>query len=172
MQHKFALSFLRRCRSGGINTAVETEAFCTFDVLSLCAGLCDTLFTDVKAWQPSVHRELTGVDNSVVLGNLSALSEWMASAPSKPAWIIRLPFLPGVNFFKEDMKPLAGYLRSLGDCLSGVEILPFHNFGEHKYAQTGLPYSFLGEPNLRGEAVEAYAEELRGEGVPVTVTQW
>lgn len=170
MQYSFVHKFLLKCKENGVNTAIETEAFCDFNDLASCASLCDTVFIDLKAWKPRIYRELIGVEGDIVLDNLSALNEWMDAQESNPSWIIRIPFLPEENFFWDDMEPLADYLLSLWN-VSAVEILPFHNLGEHKYAQTGMPYKYLGLPNLKQEDVQQYAEILRRKGVAVEIKE-
>jgi len=62
-------------------------------------------------------------------------------------------------------------LRSLKN-VAYVEIMPFHNLGEHKYAQLGVPYAFQDKLNLKGEDVEEYAAILRLQAIEVKVSDW
>lgn len=169
-QHEFAHAFLRKCKDEGVNTAMETEAFCTFDVLTKCAALCDTVFIDLKAWDSQVHKAQTGYGNEIILGNISAFDRWLDQAEGEHTWILRIPLLPDINFSLEDMKPLAEYLLSLHH-VTGIEILPFHNLGESKYAQTGMTYRLLGKPNLTAGDVAEYADALRARGVEAKVVE-
>jgi len=171
MQHEFVYDFLQKCREKNINTVIETEAFCDLSVLLKTAGLCDTVFTDLKAWDPLRHKELTKQGIGIILDNISAFNKWLSSLESGPTWIIRIPILPEVNFILDDMEPLSDYLLTL-ESLSGVEVLPFHNLGEHKYAQTGLPYDYLGWNNRKKEEIEPFVDVMVKKGLGVTITEW
>ena len=170
-QHHFAAAFLQRCRGSGINTAIETEAQCSFEALSRCAVHCDTIHIDIKAWEPRTHKAVTGVSNDVILANILALDQWISTQTSKPAFIIRIPMLPEINFKQRDMNGVARFLLSL-DNLSLVEMLPFHNLGEHKYEQIGSPYTLEGHGNLNSTDVADYAQILTDYGLRVKITDW
>lgn len=171
MQSEFAHALLKQCRAEGINTAIETEAYCGFERYRRCAALCDTVFTDLKAMDPRKHRALTGVDNVLILDNIRRLSQWLVDTGSKTDFILRIPLLPEINYDLEDMTRAGEYFSSLAG-LRGVEILPFHNLGEHKYKQLGLSYEYEGRASLKPGDVQSYADVLLAFGLAVKVVDW
>ena len=171
LQGEFAEEILRRCRKEGINTAIETEAYCDFEVYKGSAVLCDTVFTDLKAIDPVKHKELTGAGNRIILENIRRLGEWLYGSGERKAFIIRIPLLPGVNYDLEDFHVVSGFLKGLKG-VSGIEILPFHSLGEHKYKQLGVDCKYQGRTNLKAGDVQDYTEILRKQGLSVTVTDW
>lgn len=171
MQPDFAEKFLALCQENGLDTAIETEAYCSFDALAACAAHCNTIHIDLKGWDEATHKEVTAVSNKRILENIKKLDEWLDTREEKPLFIVRLPMLPDTNFRLEDMPQVGAFLKSLKN-LSYAEILPFHNLGEHKYEQIGLSYPLYGRNNLKSEDVAEFAEALREAGVTVKVTDW
>ena len=171
LKREFAQKLLTRCRQEGINTAVETEGYCDFKTYKKCAGLCDTIFTDLKAIDTDKHKKLTGVDNHVILGNIRQLGDWLSGTGGGPDFIIRIPLIPGVNYDLNDISKAAEFLKGI-KCVKYVEVLPFHNLGEHKYKQLGYSYEFEGRNNLKPADVQEYADILKAAGLTVKVTDW
>ena len=171
LKKEFAVELLTRCRQEGINTAVETEGYCDFETYRKCAGLCDTIFTDLKAIDTEKHKNLTGVDNRVIIENIRKLGDWLAGTDDGPDFIIRIPLLPEVNYDKKDFSKAAELLKDIR-CIKYVEILPFHNLGEHKYKQLGYIYEFEGKNNLKPSDVQEYADIMKAAGLTVKVTDW
>lgn len=168
-QAGFAEELLVRCKAEGIGAAIETECFCDYDTLERCALLCDIVLADFKADNEETHLALTGVSNAKIKENLSRLDRALASGKTRLA--IRIPLLPEINFTLYDMKKAAGFFKTL-HAISYIEILPFHNLGESKYQQLGLPYQMQGRDNLKSTDVMEYADILKKEGLNVTVTDW
>ena len=171
LRREFAEELLMRCRQEGINTAIETEGYCDFETYRKCAGLCDTIFTDLKAIDPEKHKNLTGVDNHIILENIKRLGNWLACTGDGPDFIIRIPLLTEVNYDLKDFSKAAEFLKDI-KCIKYVEILPFHNLGEHKYKQLGYLYEFEGRNNLKSVDVQEYADILEAAGLKVKVTDW
>ena len=90
-QPEFALELLRRCRSAGIATAVETAGAVPFDVLNAVRPWVDLFLYDVKCMDDARHRRLTGVPNGQILANLRRLCALGSDVQ------IRMPVVPGCN---------------------------------------------------------------------------
>ena len=79
------------------------------------------------------HLKWTGVSNTEILSNLRRLSE------AGHEIMIRIPVIPGVNDDEQDLRLVGGFLASLPR-LPAVELLPYHNIAEAKYAGLGKEY--------------------------------
>lgn len=132
MQHEFLIEMLKVCKENGVHTAIETTGFGkTEDLLSAAAHL-DLVFFDVKHMNDERHQEITGVSNKLILENLAAL------AAVHDNIIVRIPVIPGINDDDINIAKTAEYITSVG--ISQLELLPYHNLGEVKYAQIGRTY--------------------------------
>lgn len=119
----------------GIHVAVETSGHCEGSVMRDLAAQCDLVFIDLKHVDDTIHRRHTGVGNGSILNNIRTLVQ---DHPEKT--VVRIPVIPGFNSSVEACRSILGYLSSI-DCSSPIEILPYHNLGETKYAALGRPYS-------------------------------
>lgn len=152
MQADFAAEVLRRCQNEGINTAIETSAFGRWNDLSIIINYCDTVFIDCKAIDGNLHKELTGVDNRVILENITKAAHVCDEMGID--LIIRFPLIPSLNDDKENMTAIAGFVNGLaGNVL--LNVLPYHNYG-------GQKYEYLGEIYATEEIEPMSKEELDG----------
>lgn len=121
---------LRALHEQGIHTAVDT-AFCVpWERIEATMPFADLFLTDIKAINPALHRELTGVGNELILSNVRALAD------SGKAFWIRVPVIPGEN--SSELAAIADFVRSLNRPDVPVELIPYHNMAGGKYASLGL----------------------------------
>ncbi len=162
-QAAFTSALMGELRGRGVHTALETNGFAGESVFRETAACADLLLFDVKHYDSGRHAAGTGVDNSRILANLG----W-ALASGKNV-LVRIPVIRGYNDSLEDARGFARLLlgmRGMGGMGAGrVQLLPFHQMGESKYAALGMPYSFRGVPSLRKEDVEAFRSVMQGEGL-------
>ncbi|SDA30390.1 pyruvate formate lyase activating enzyme [Ruminococcus sp. YE71] len=131
MQGEFALELLRESKRRRINTAAETCGMCRSDVLRDAAGLLDTVLFDIKTLDEQKHIEHTGCSNKMILENL----EMLFSDFPKLRKIIRTPVIPGVNDSERELSDIRRFLDGRENFRH--ELLPYHRFGERKYALLG-----------------------------------
>ena len=170
-QPEFVINVLRQCREIGINTAVETSAFGTWEDLRRIIEYTDTAFIDLKAIDRELHRELTGVYNECILKNIRKADQYFAQYPSGRQLIIRIPVIPGMNDREENREQSAAFLGGLQG-YARVELLPFHNFGESKYKKLDKEYAFQGIKNSTAEMLQPFLETLLARGIKATVSTW
>jgi pyruvate formate lyase activating enzyme len=91
------------------------------------------MICDLKAISPSLHRQLTGVDNHIILENI----KWLDQNFSGEFWI-RIPLIPGCNGSPEELDRFSNYLKQLNP--DRVELLPYHDSGKSKYFALGNEY--------------------------------
>lgn len=139
-QPQFAAALLAECKRKGFHTALETSGFGPWETLAGLIDYLDLVFYDIKHIDPERHKELTGVDNRVILENLKRLS-----ARFSPI-IVRIPFVPGTNDRREDQMLIYRFVSKLKN-IAWVEIMPYHRLGLSKYEGLGRKYSLKTVPS-------------------------
>lgn len=157
MQQEFATELARLLRAQGVHVAVETAAAVPPERFRAFLDEIDYVLVDLKHYDDEVHRKGTDVGNAEILENIRALRE------SGLGFLVRIPVIPGFNSFIEDAR---GFARVLGEMdIREVQLLPFHQLGERKYALLGREYGFSGVSQLHRENLREYAAEFEKSGV-------
>ena len=136
MQAEFAAELFELAHREGITTCLDTAAgpFRRGDqMIERMIKATDTVLLDIKAFDPKLHRKITGADNSQVLDFARYLSEM-----GVPTWIRRV-MVPGLTDGEDDMRKTREFI-SLLDNVVKVELLPYHSMGEAKWQALGLEY--------------------------------
>jgi len=136
LQHGFLVKCLRLCRENGINTIVDTAGYAPFDRFEPLLPFVDLFLYDVKLIDEAEHIKYTGVSNTLILENLRKLVDTGANVT------VRTILLPGVNDNAAYFLEFARFIAGFG--VKSVDVLPYHNMGESKYAQIGEEYKFSG----------------------------
>lgn len=150
MQKAFTLDLLRRLRSAGIHTALDTTGFASREVLASTLPFTSLYLFDYKATGSDLHRSLTGVPSTTILRSLSFLMD--RGAPVR----LRCPVIPGLNDTSEHLEAIAGMEHSLPSLL-GIDILTWHTMGRAKASRLGRPPApGLPEKNTSDDTREKY----------------
>ena len=154
-QQAFSLELLNRAKQANIHTCVETSGFIAAKKFEEVLPAVDLLLFDYKATKDADHRSFTGVFNQLILANLDAAYQ------GGKAILLRCPIVPGLN---DTPDHFAG-IRALDEKyprLHGIELMPYHDFGNSKRPSIGLaepPPNFRvpteTEPSLWLEALQA-----------------
>ncbi|MBQ3341737.1 MAG: glycyl-radical enzyme activating protein [Kiritimatiellae bacterium] len=149
MQADFAFALASAAHEDGIHVALDTCGFAPWGAFEKMIPVVDLFLYDLKCIDARRHRELTGVDNCVILENLLRLDEAGAKT------MIRCPLVPGLNDSDEDIAAIrdfvvgsrvprdhgrAGRASLPGSGLRNMEkfeICPYHPLGLEKYAKFG-----------------------------------
>lgn len=160
-QNAFALELLREAKRRRIGTAIETCGHVGWNVLSDAASLSDTIFFDIKCAKAAKHREFTGVDNALIIGNLRNL----VTVFPQESVVVRTPLIPGFNDSVEDIADIIELLTELPAVT--YEVLPYHRLGTPKYTYLGRDYLLRdatlnpATENAVKELVKQYADSRR-----------
>lgn len=154
---EFAGALLHRLRVEGVHTAIETNGHAARENFRAVAEAADLLLFDIKHHDAARHREGTGVDNAVILDNLA----WAVASGREV--LARIPVIRGYSDTLEDAAAFAALLA--GANVRRVQLLPFHQMGEGKFAQLGMEYALGGREQMRKEELEPYARVMRNTGV-------
>ena len=154
-QWDFSRALLRAAKEKGLHTCLETCGYAPWESFSQSLGLVDLYLYDYKIGDPELHRKYTGVDNAVILENLSKLDEAGA------ATVLRCPVIPGINDTPEHFACIARTANALKH-LREVHVEPYHPMGGDKAKRLGeeYPLTSLGFPSE--EQVKAWLETLQG----------
>jgi len=162
-QGEFLLELLEQCRRQGIHTAVETSAYASEQPFQRMLHLVDLLFIDIKHMDPQRHLELTGRDNALILAHCR-LASTVLQARGR-ALSIRQVVVPGITD-GQNIEDLGGFVAAL-PFMTGVELLPYHNYGAHKYELRGIPYGLREIEQPSSEEMEKWKNVLREKGLTV-----
>jgi pyruvate formate lyase activating enzyme len=156
---RFLNSFLKSARDADLHVVVETAGhWSKKKVEPLLLGI-DLVMFDIKAIDGEKHKELTGIDNVLILENL----RWLLQTGQKT--IVRVPLIPSCNNDVENLKQTAQLLHELG--LSSVTLLPYHRLGESKLDKFAAPIDSMGIPPLTDDEFEQARQLFESEGIEV-----
>lgn len=125
-------------RASGVNTAVETCGFFEREKLETILPVTDLFLWDIKDTDDERHLKNTGVSFAKIHENLRAADAMGAKT------ILRCIMIRGVNMDRAHLESIAQLYRSLRNC-RGIELLPYHTYGDSKCTQLGLPPSSVRE---------------------------
>lgn len=130
LQSDFLVEILKKCKEGGIHTAVDTAGHIPFENFEKILPYTDLFLYDLKILDSEKHKKYIGVGNELILGNLRKLFDSVVKI-----WI-RIPIIAGVNDSLEEMQSIKDFLLQYGKP-EKIELLPYHAMGENKYAAIG-----------------------------------
>lgn len=134
---EFTLELAKRLKDEQVDVAMETSCFQKWEKIQPLLEFIDLFLVDIKSLDPDRHKETIGCPLEPILANIKRLIE-------SDAYVrIHLPIIPGFNDSDDDFDAYINFLSQFADRLAGVDILPYHVYGEGKY-------DFLG----RGESYE------------------
>lgn len=136
---------------------METSGQAKWQVIEGAMTYIDLFLYDVKHLSPARHRELTGVDNVLIMENLRKVV-----AAGKRV-ILRVPLIPGCNDQPEELEALAKLANELG--IKRVDVMAYHRLGEKKYERLGRSYQLENMVQYREEEVSMMLSVLRGYGL-------
>lgn len=160
LQPEFAKELFQRCKEEGIHTALDTSGFISLENIKEVIDYTDLVLLDIKSFNPSLYKNLTGVSNKPTIRLAKYLSDI-----NKPTWI-RYVLVPDLTDKEEDIKSLASFLSSLKN-IKRVEVLPFHKMGEYKWKELGYQYKLINTPSPSEDSVKKAVEIFREKGIDI-----
>lgn len=166
-QAESLISLLENAHIEGINTAIETCGYTDIKKLEKIKDYVDLFLFDIKHMDPVKHKELTGVNNEIILLNLKYLLENGAKVR------VRMPILKGVNDSFEEIKAVSDYLEPYRffKNFDGIDILPYHRYGVGKYDQLDMKYPMEGEFSLSEEDLNKIENWIKDEDMIVNLVR-
>ncbi len=137
LQAEFVTELFTLAKKAGIHTTLDTSAQPwnkDDEKFQKLLEVTDLVMLDIKEFESSAHRELTGHSNENIIEFARYLSDI-----GKPMWI-RHVLVPGVTGSDESLTKIKELVDSL-KTVEKIEILPYHSFGKPKWEKLGIDYS-------------------------------
>jgi pyruvate formate lyase activating enzyme len=161
-QPGFLRELLDRCVERDIHTAVDTCGFVKPRLLRSIAARTDLFLFDLKAMDSRRHTELTGVNNNLILDNLTLLTRMGKTIQ------VRIPVIPSITDAGDNFDAIGRFISSL-ETPPPVTLLPHHPTAMEKYARFDLKKRLpegTGAPST--ETMGEYAARLARYGLDVS----
>jgi glycyl-radical enzyme activating protein len=153
-QPEFTCELLSQAKNMGLHTCIETAGHCTEDVMKAVAEFTDLFLFDFKHYKAADHLKFTSVTNELILSNLK-----MICLLQKPV-ILRCPVIPEVNNSLQHFEKITE-ISNKYSAIQSVEIMPFHDWGFHKYKQIGQEYPKINSSTVPEDTVQSWIEGLK-----------
>lgn len=160
-QPAFLLELLKDSQKKGFHTCLDTCAYIQWEVLKWILEYVDLFLFDIKHMDPERHKELTGVDNRLILDNVKRIVERGKEI------IVRVPLLSGINDSIENIRALGNLMSGLS--IKRVDLLPYHKLGVKKYERLGIEYKLQELSSFKREEVEDIKDILGNFGLEVDI---
>ena len=128
-QIDFLEEVARGCKEEGLHVAIDTCGYAPYAYFERILPHCDLFLFDIKETDPVTHKEFTGVDNQLILDNLTDLS-----AAGAKIWL-RFPLIKGVNLRGDHIEGLLSLCQNIHH--ERVSLLPYHPLGAGKREKLG-----------------------------------
>lgn len=151
LQAKFLREFFTLAKKEGIHTAIDTSGFIFNDKVKEVLNFTDLVLLDIKAINPEMHQNITGVKQDNAIKFLNYLEE-----KGIKTWI-RHVIVPGYTDDLKELNKLAQFISHY-NVVEKVDLLPYHTMGVNKYEQLGLEYKLDGIPPLSAERLKRAQE--------------
>jgi choline trimethylamine-lyase activating enzyme len=155
LQIDFLTEILMKCKERGVHTALDTAGCVPWSYFQKIIPFVDLFLYDVKAADPSRHKEITGVSNELILQNLKLLSD------SGKQIYVRIPFIPG--FTDDQTEKIVDLLKPLH--IIKVEVIPYHKLGDSKYSALDMKNEMRETKVPDEDMVERALTVLRNQGL-------
>jgi pyruvate formate lyase activating enzyme len=160
MQPAFVQRILRGAKELGVHVAIDTSGYlgahCTDEMLDDL----DLVLLDVKSGIPETYKKVTGRELQPTLDFGRRVA-----ASGTEIWV-RFVLVPGLTDDVENVAAVADYVATLST-VSRVEVLPFHQMGQDKWAALGMKYELDGVQPPAPELVARVREQFRDRGLTV-----
>lgn len=158
MQHEFVEELLRICQESNIHTAIETCGYGKWEEIKGVFAHVDQVFFDLKAMDPGLHQELTGVKNDIILENAMHVVKTCREV------VFRIPLIPGYNDSKENLRATGRFVNGLHAYNKNIslEILAYHDLGKDKYQWMNVDYGLASVKKPMEERIDECKKLLMG----------
>ncbi len=130
MQFQFLETLAHELKREHIHTALDTSGYSSRDNIIRIAGKVDLILYDFKFIYDRNHIKYNGVSNRIIKDNLKTLNTMDVNL------VVRLPLIGGINDTDQNIGETARFLDKL-DRINRVELLPYHQGGNHKSSRLG-----------------------------------
>lgn len=162
LQPEFAREILKRSHEAGLHTCLDTSGLGDTEALRRLLPYLDLVYFDIKHVDPRAHRAETGRPNEVILSNFEEV------AASGVPLVVRVPVIPDFNDTVDAIADIAELVATHAPGTT-VHLLPYHRYGQQKYAMLGLDYELAAAESPSQEFMEAARAIVESRGLPCEV---
>ena len=130
MQFEFTREFLKQAKEFGLHTCIETSGAGAAAQFAEISRHVDIFLYDIKATDPKLHEQLTGVSSTRIVENIMMLDEMGANI------ILRCPIVPNLNDGREHFEGIARLGNQLKHIVE-IHVLPYNVLGISKSRRLG-----------------------------------
>ncbi|MBN1905602.1 MAG: glycyl-radical enzyme activating protein [Deltaproteobacteria bacterium] len=162
-QPEFTLTLLKSLKEKGIHTALDTTGFSGAKNIDAVLPYTDLFLYDLKHMRSDLHKQVIGVPNEIILENAKRI----ADAGGKMQ--VRIPVIPRFNDSEENIKETGEFCKTLGDAVTVIQLLPYHNLGVMKHQRISSNKKVAQAPVPSDEKIQSFKNILEEMGLKVTV---
>ena len=155
LQPRFTSALLHGFHGLGLHTALDTSGFLGARADEDLLSATDLVLLDIKSWDPSLYRRVTGVHLHPTLRFARRLADL-----GKPVHL-RFVLVPGLTDARANVEGVARFAAAWGN-VERVDVLPFHKLGAGKYRALGIRFPLAETPTPTeaqvSAAIEVFAE--------------
>jgi pyruvate formate lyase activating enzyme len=161
-QPDFLRELLTRCQKMNIHTTVDTSCHAERKIIDSIIDGVNLFLCDIKHPDSAKHKELTGVDNTIILDNIRYL------AGKGKSIIIRVPVVPGFNDQPETIETI-GKLVGRMKGIHQIDLLQYNSGGSNKALRIGADYALRDMQEPDGQTMRSLAGILGNMGFEVHI---
>ncbi|WP_193708227.1 glycyl-radical enzyme activating protein [Alkalibaculum sporogenes] len=162
-QFEFTYAIAKRCKESNLTVCVDTTGFAPGENYEKILPYVDLFLFDLKHMDPKRSRNFVGVDNELILENAKLI------AKNGGKLQIRIPTIPKLNASMENMMKTADFCKDLGDAVTMIQLLPYHNMGTTKYLRIGLNYKLVNVDPPSDEEMQSYLDLMLSYDLPAQI---
>ena len=162
-QPDFTLELLKELKKLGIHTTLDTTGFTGYGRIEAVLPFTDLFLFDLKHMRSDQHKAATGVPNEIILENVQKI----ADAGGKLQ--VRIPVIPRFNDSEENIRETGMFCKFLGNAVTMIQLLPYHNMGVTKYQRLSNDKKILETQVPSEQKMESLKGLLEDLGLKVTV---
>ena len=156
------MELIQLLKKENIRIGVDTTGYLPQAKLAEALPYIDFFLWDVKCMDTQKHKELTGVDNSLIFENLKFVSE------QGVAVYLRYPVIPGMNDSEQELRAVCNFAKDLTSLVQ-IDLLPVHHLGRARYASLGSEYPLENIALISDEAMHEMKHIVESYGLKCTI---
>ncbi len=133
IQPEFVKEILTLAKENGFSIGVETCGYFSYENVKDFIDDFDFFYFDIKTLNAEMHKECTGLDNTVIINNFKRLC-----VNSAEKITVSIPLIPGFNTDKNSILEIISYCKE--NNVNKARLLAYHNLGISKYEALGRKY--------------------------------
>ena len=133
LQPNFVADLFEKVHELGLKTCIDTAGFAPLSAAHTVLPLTDHVMFCIKHPDPKKYLQFTGHEQK------HAIQFWETLEEMRKPYTLRYVIVPGVTDDYGDLGTLCHMMQQCKSC-QGLELLPYHELGKHKWEMLGLKY--------------------------------